>query len=274
MKKQDKIEISVIIPTYKPQKYIEKCLNSILNQIITVKIEVLIILNGPCSPYKEKLSSLLKRRKYDFLKVHLYYLEDAGVSAARNYGIDKAKGNYITFIDDDDYVSPRYLEDMFSIAITGRMPIANLMTFDDGEREFNSIYLTEMFEKKKDKEIVGINEVRSFFSMPVCKLISKEIIDDRRFNTNYSNGEDALFMALISDNIQQIKLTSPDCLYFRRVRDNSLTTRKRSRLDRVMNHYNLIISYFSFWFKRPLDYNFIFLTTRILANIKGVFLKY
>ena len=95
-------EISVIVPTYKPDYYIWKCLNSIVSQNLDRRnYEVLIILNGDKEPFFTEIESYLKNNNLN--NFHLIYTQEKGVSNARNIGLDRAKGDYICFVDDDDF---------------------------------------------------------------------------------------------------------------------------------------------------------------------------
>lgn len=109
------IAVSVIIPTYKPDKYIWKCLNSLKNQTLNnEKFEVLIILNGEKEPYFKTIENYIKKNNLRNFK--LIYTEKLGVSNARNIGLEVVKGEYCIGIDSDDYVEENYLEDMYNKA--------------------------------------------------------------------------------------------------------------------------------------------------------------
>ena len=95
------MKISIIIPTYKPGPYLKDCLESINNQTMNKKcFEVIIVLNGVIKPYIECIYNLTKM--YDFNSV-VITTETPGVSNARNIGLIRAQGEYVCFIDDDDY---------------------------------------------------------------------------------------------------------------------------------------------------------------------------
>ena len=103
------VKISVIIPVYNVEKYIAFCLESVLNQSFT-EYEVILVDDGStdrsweiCQKYANKDSRVTVLRQ-----------KNAGVSAARNVGIQKAKGKYVTFIDSDDWIEPEYLTTMIS----------------------------------------------------------------------------------------------------------------------------------------------------------------
>lgn len=103
-------EISIIIPVYNTEKYISRCLDSILIQTFK-NYEVLLINDGSTDG-----SDMLCREyasNYDFIKY--YNQENQGLSVSRNYGVAEAKGEYITFIDSDDYIGENYLKDLYRL---------------------------------------------------------------------------------------------------------------------------------------------------------------
>ena len=107
-------KISVIIPTYAPKDYIWECLDSFENQTLPKEeFEVILVLNGEKEPYE----SLIRKKltTYSFNSTLLYSTPN-GVSRARNLGMEKAQGTYICFIDDDDWVSDNFLEELLSKA--------------------------------------------------------------------------------------------------------------------------------------------------------------
>ena len=101
------IKISIIIPVYNSAKYLRKCLNSIINQTFD-NIEIICINDGSTD---NSLSIINEYAKIDS-RIKVYTIENKGVSAARNYGILVATGEYIGFVDSDDYIDLNYYEEM------------------------------------------------------------------------------------------------------------------------------------------------------------------
>lgn len=108
----ENIEISVIIPVYNSEKYIGKCLESLANQTIK-EIEVIIVNDGSTDHTAEIIEQY--EREHD-LRIRLFYRENAGQAAARNFAIAKAAGSYIAFMDSDDYVDSDYLQKLYDTA--------------------------------------------------------------------------------------------------------------------------------------------------------------
>lgn len=263
--------ISVIIPIYKPQDYIYTCLNSLKKQSLAPQhFEIILVLNGCNEPYYSALSRFIADQLKAF-HIRLIQMDEAGVSSARNRGLTEASGQFIAFIDDDDYVSPSYLNEMYDIAKQGYMPISNICAFKDNGTENIPNYIAKSFRKNKLHSNPNIVQLRSFFSTACCKLIDRQIIANRRFNLRYTHGEDSLFMALISDEVGLLKLTSENAVYFRRVRKNSAVTRRRTFKDKAASNLRLALSYAKLYLSAPHRYNFLFIATRILASFRNIF---
>lgn len=102
-----------------------------------------------------------------------------------------------------------------------------------------------------------------------AKSIPREIIDEIRFNFNFINGEDSLFMIEISKNINKIGVVDKETFYFRRIRKNSAHYKKKNIKYIFNNFFELLKYYFNFFRKE--EYNKKFLLMRIIALIKGTF---
>lgn len=108
--------VSVIIPVYNGEKYIRECLNSVLNQTIN-DYEVIVINDGS----NDGTQLICEEFNNKFINVRVFHFVNRGVSAARNIGIKKAKGDYVVFVDADDSVHEKYLEKLLSHMHKGGM---------------------------------------------------------------------------------------------------------------------------------------------------------
>lgn len=102
--------ISIIIPVYNVEKYLSRCIRSLLNQTFS-DFEILLIDDGSTDKSGEICNEYSKN--FDFIKV--YHKDNGGLSDARNYGIDKSRGKYVTFVDPDDFVHKDYLKTLFEL---------------------------------------------------------------------------------------------------------------------------------------------------------------
>jgi len=99
---------SIIIPTYNREKTIIRAIDSVLQQSFA-NFEIIVVDDGSVDATKEVVSSLYDNR------IHYYYQANQGVCAARNYGASLASGDYLVFLDSDDYVTTNWLEDFYNI---------------------------------------------------------------------------------------------------------------------------------------------------------------
>lgn len=235
------IDVSVIIPSYAPEYYIQECLDSVFHQSLqSLKIEVLIVLNGDKEPYYSNIKNIIK----DYPKYFkLYYIEDKGVSYARNFALNIAKGKYICFIDDDDIISNNYIYNSHQLIKDKEdaIVVANVRTFSDSLNNLGDDYLT-----LKDSSKLLLTDkfkYRKYFSSSCCKLIPRALISNNRFNTKFEIGEDCIFMFSISDKINSIILSSYDTIYYRRLRIGSSSRKNDSLNNKYLRYWNTIIEY-------------------------------
>ena len=259
------MKISVIIPTYKPQPYLWECLDSLVSQTFPKKdFETILVLNGCNEPYKSEIENYIVSRMQS-MNVNFIHTLQGGVSNARNIALDNANGEYVTFIDDDDFVSPYYLSELYEKADSETISLCYPYTFDDGHLDIQLPYhITDVYELCSKRKINKISsKVRKYFSGPCMKLIPMSFIQERRFDTRFKNGEDTLFMFLISDKIKYLQFTSPQAIYYRRIRVGSAVNVIRSFSDICYFNALQIITYIKYYLQNPFEYNFLFFITRI-----------
>ncbi len=258
------MKISVIIPTYKPDYYIWECLDSLKKQNIDKKLfEVLIILNGEKEPFYTSVFKYINENNLRNFK--LIYTEKKGVSNARNVGLNIATGQYICFVDDDDYIDLDYLKELLNVAKKYKkngIVVTNYKNFEEKTQEilFESKYRLNYYTE-------NLLKMRKVFSIPWLKLIPKDVIREKNFK-NFSNGEDALFMLEISKNIKYIATVEKETFYNRRVRKDSANFRNKNISYILKNSFLLIKEYSKLFLKKEYDKKFIFF--RILAIFKGI----
>lgn len=264
------MRISVIIPTYKPKGYLWQCLDSLAEQELgNYSYEVILVLNGPKEPYCSEIKKYISSRPS--LNITFLYNKIPGVSAARNLALDTATGDYITFIDDDDYVSDSFLRNMADVASADRMVMAKAIAFDDNTKEAIPYRITEEFKKFSSKGVMPAFKVRKIYCGVWMKLIPKVIIGESRFDITLRNSEDALFMFIVSKRFNKMVCAPHDTIYYRRVRiDGTSFICKDKKLKHALI---MIFKYTQVYINSPFDYKFSFYFTRILGTIKGLFAK-
>lgn len=269
------MDISVIIPTYKPGNYIWQCLESLKNQSITHDAyELIIILNGCNEPYYSQINNHISTWK-DSVKVTLIQTDKGGVSNARNIGLNMAKGRYVCFIDDDDWVSHDYLKGLLSVVEGDEaMAIANVNNLDERTGKMRDDWLSVCYAKNSHApNDASLMSCRSFLSVACCKLTSRKAIGDYRFDTHYKQGEDSLFNAVMSHRLKHFGVAPPEAVYYRRLRQSS-ASRSRSLWIITRDNAALAMKFASIYFNGIRHYNALFFATRILGCVKATLREY
>lgn len=261
------MKISVILPSYKPQEYIWKCLDSLTSQTMDVnEYEIVIVLNGCNEPYYSQISEYISKTKHN---IRLLQTDSGGVSNARNIGISEAKGEYICFVDDDDWVSETYLEKLL-LAVGGGedCAIANVINYDEEAGTMKKDWLTACYERNEGRKPTLLS-CRSYMSVACCKITRHTTIGDVRFDTNYKQGEDALFFAEISKNTRNIGIAESDAIYYRRLRKTS-AARARSKMQKTRDNFRLLAAFARMYSRDIKNYDARFFMTRFLACFKAM----
>ena len=263
-------KISIIIPTYKPQEYLWECLDSLAEQTLPKEdFQVIIVLNGERQPYETQITTAIQE-KYKNLHVEYLYSSEAGVSRARNLALDAARGEYIAFIDDDDYVSPAYLEELFQNAAPQTIALSYTKAFYE-KGQYVPYRITNEYHRVYNEQALPLHSPKKYYSGACMKLIHRTVIGHRRFSPALSSGEDALFMFLISDRAVYSKFTSQQAVYYRRFRSGSaIFTTRGNFWARARHACTLIRHYSAIYLRHPLRYRLHFYITRMLGAIKGV----
>lgn len=125
--------ISVIIPVYNVEQYLKRCVDSVINQTYK-NLEIILVDDGS----KDNSSALCDEYLNEDDRIRVYHKENGGLSSARNYGIERCHGEYISFIDSDDFVAPCFIEALYTAIKVGDDKLASLSwprNFFDGTDE-------------------------------------------------------------------------------------------------------------------------------------------
>jgi hypothetical protein len=132
-------------------------------------------------------------------------------------------------------------------------------------------HVSDAFNQMYGKDNLKIHsKIRTYFSGPCMKLIHRDIIGDRRFDVKLTIGEDSVFMFQVSDRIKNIRLALPSAVYYRRFRENSALTAKKTSSELLRQSLKCMSSYTKAFFTGR--YNIIFYITRMLAEVRQFFI--
>ncbi|MFI3227805.1 MAG: glycosyltransferase family 2 protein [Clostridia bacterium] len=224
--------ISVIVPVYKVEQYLEKCINSIINQTY-INLEILLIDDG--SP--DKSPKICDEYASKDNRIKVIHKKNGGLSDARNKGLDIARGSYIVFVDSDDFIHHKMIQvlydsiqkDKSDIAICGityvnETYIEDGMSFDFCENKIvnKSDFWINFYDENTMAKVVAWN-----------KLYKKEIFRNLRYDFGKMH-EDEFILHKIIEESNQISFVSGKFYYYLQ-RSNSIMGQKFSirRLDSI-----------------------------------------
>lgn len=218
-------KITVIVPVYNVENYLEKCLDSLINQTYK-NIEIIVINDGStdnsgeiCQEYAQKDNRIVYIEK-----------ENGGLSDARNVGLDKMTGSYVTFIDSDDWIEQDYIETLYKKIVEYQADIAvgNYYSYnEDEETYYFHIYGDSYYEKVYDNISIFENlyesqEMKSFALISAWgKLYKAKLFDYLRFDKG-KLGEDGYFNQKMYLSVNKVVYLNKG-LYAYRQRSGSIT---------------------------------------------------
>lgn len=210
--------ISVIIPVYNVEKYIKRCLESVINQ--TYKdIEIIIIDDGSTDNSGIICEEYSKRDK----RIKVVHTENAGAARARNIGLDMAKGEYISFIDSDDWIMLNFLSTLLYLCKDNDADIAKCETIDVKDENFKINNNNTEIKIYNSKEIMNsIYSQPKLFNVAVMnKLYKRKIFENLRFKEGVINEDEEILCKLIY-RANKIAVTN-QILYCYFLSENSVT---------------------------------------------------
>ena len=263
------LKVSVIIPVYNVEKYLEKCISSVVNQTYQ-NLEIILVDDGSPDRCPEMCDEWAKKDN----RIKVIHKENGGQGTARNMALDICTGDYVIFVDSDDYIK----NDMISsiVNVTSKCEYDLVLcgyTVDNNLRKFD----TQWYEKdlQCDNEQLMLEYLQSgkIFTGPFCKLFKKEIFHDIRF-PNFRANEDAYIMHRLFGKCKNAYFLNKH-LYIQNIRDGSTEQRpfnknKMHLLDCELDMREYITEkypeYINFVLERPAKAAFLLLNKIILEN--------
>ncbi|MCJ7933644.1 MAG: glycosyltransferase [Chryseobacterium sp.] len=170
--------VSIIVPVYNVENYLTKCLDSLVNQSLQ-DIEIIVVNDGSTDHSGVIINEFAQRYPG---KIKAFTKENGGLSDARNFGIDRASGDYIGFVDSDDYIMKTMFEEMLLLAEKhqAEMVICNVRKVDqNGKITQKLTQIPNMPEKIDLEKNFSVFSDISYFACN--KLFKKELFDQKRF---------------------------------------------------------------------------------------------
>lgn len=221
-------KISIIVPIYNVEKYLEQCIESIINQEYK-NLEIILVDDGS----SDKCSNIIDNYAQKDDRIKAFHKENGGLSDARNYGLDRATGNYICFVDSDDFVEKDFISSMYNNIKKYKVDIVacNSYEFYNKNKIKVSNYLNieklyNKIEASKYLYIIG------YYNVGVWnKMYEKKIWEQVRFPVG-KKSEDVFVMPKVIDNSNGLYYSSIPKYYYRQ-REGSITNSNNINYDAI-----------------------------------------
>lgn len=239
----DNVRLSIIIPVYNAEAYLERCIHSALNQEYH-SFEVILVDDGST----DQSSVICNRFAVADPRVTVIHKENGGVSSARNAGIDSAQGEYIMFLDSDDALLPFAVEDMMDNIHDEDILIAGHTVFVDGVaavekkpesgRSYKGAFFADFFNE-------NIKDNCELLDSCWAKVFKRKVVGGLRFNEELDYAEDKLFVFSVLA-VSSSALVFADSVYAYHMHDNSLGSDISSdnhllKLKKMIPYYEEVI---------------------------------
>ena len=234
----EKEKVSIIIPVYNSESTLKRCLESVINQTYK-NIEILIINDGS----KDKSLNIMNEYKNKDERIIVINQKNKGLSGARNTGVNNATGNYITFIDSDDYIKPNLVKDTIKIFEEYECDVVRNnyeLSYENGKTELrNEMYEENRIiniEEKKEELIQNIllGKVQSYSWLLTIK---REILDKNnlKFDEDIFFMEDIVFIIRLIFFIKNIYFVREPNYFYYQSNENSLTKDTKKYVKNINN---------------------------------------
>lgn len=215
--------VSIIVPVYNVEKYVERCIKSIIHQSY-VNWELILVDDGSV----DDSGIICDRFAKEYEKIYYYPKKHSGVSSARNLGMKYAKGDYILFADADDYLADKMLETMLREGERADLIVCGVYHLKkvDGKEAVVPTKILKITEKR----VVENNyfEVLCRSSTLWNKLIKRDLIDNLLFDECKTYGEDMVFVTSLLPRAKKVIMIPDHLYYYNRFREGNIVTEELS----------------------------------------------
>ncbi len=219
------IKVSIIIPAYNVGEYIQRAIISIYNNNELNDIEVIVVNDGSSDNTRNKIEELMT--KYKTLK--LINVSNGGVSRARNIALEQANGQYIMFLDSDDWIDGRCIEKLYNSSVDNNFDIVIFNYFEVRDNK-----ISKCFINKENSIISGDEALKEILTNDISasvwnKFIKKELFTEKiKFEDDVLVGEDLLIITKLISRAKKVCKVE-ECYYYYMIREDSATNRVTER---------------------------------------------
>ncbi|WP_413307858.1 glycosyltransferase [Bacillus sp. 1P10SD] len=236
-------KISIIVPIYNVEPYLERCLYSICRQTYK-NLEIILIDDGS----NDNSLKISEEFAFKDRRIKVITQKNQGVSAARNTGIDASTGNYIAFVDSDDYIHPEMYERLYSLLKKNNADVSacflrGCWTSNYAEPPKNNVEIRVYDKIGAIKTVFDSKyEINGTGVVVTNKLFKKNLFDNLYFRTDFKRGEDEQIICYLMKKVNKYVITD-ERMYYYFNRPNSLVHSKSTENSDKLRYLNLLNMY-------------------------------
>lgn len=218
----NKIKISIIVPVFNVEKYVERCIESLVNQDYD-NIEIILIDDGS----EDNSLKICKDYEKKYKNIKVYSKNNTGVSDTRNLGIEKAIGDYITFVDSDDFIAKDYISNVVNVIKYNQFRLIRTgYTLIRDEKEKKLSFIEEDTKEQNLEDVIKGILTTNLLNSSCMFFIEKNFLNENkiRFKNDIQYGEDLLFSIECYANVEKALYINNTGYYYYYNSDNSSST--------------------------------------------------
>ncbi len=265
-------KVSIIVPIYNVSKYLDTCIESIIKQTYT-NLEIILVNDGST----DNSDDICK--KWEQVDKRIIYInqKNSGVSVARNNGLTRATGEYVSFVDGDDYLEPNMIEKLHNFIIKNKVKVAMCGYYfisSQEKKEIKYFNKDRIFDTNSNKKEL-LEQIIQFLGVPWGKLYSKDFLinNNIQFKVGLKRMQDTIFTLEAFELCDKIAyLNEP--LYDYRYLQNSVCNKYSPDFSKTAKN---ILKYFKEYLDKynlMNDYEYLYYTKMILLIIEMIKLQY
>ena len=211
--------ISVIVPVYNVAEYLPECVDSIINQTYK-NLEIILVDDGSTDACPDICDDYAKRDS----RIRVIHKKNGGLSDARNAGLDICTGEWIGFVDSDDYIAPSMYEKMYAVAIKNYADVVACYSTRDAKIKLDTDGISNVLvfeQREKMIEYMFLGKYGGLVVSVCVKLYKKQLFDSIRFPVGRTTEDGFIVVDLVNITSKMVVLTNT--LYYYRVRAGSIT---------------------------------------------------
>lgn len=247
------VKVSVIVPVYNTEKYLDKCLDSLSKQTLD-DMEIIIVNDGTPDDSQKIIDKYTKK----FKNFKGFIKENGGLSDARNFGIKKASGEYIGFVDSDDYVETNMFEKMYNKAKGNfDVVVCDVNLVEKGKKEvISSLVLKDIKDKEEIKK-----QMINIYPAAWNKIYNRELFDNEIYFKKGVWFEDVEFLYRLFPYVKSIGVVKEPLINYVQ-REGAITKTFDKRMYHYIDNWNGIIDFYKkqkFYeeYKQELEYCYV-----------------